>query len=98
MDEEMSQLVPIIRYQDRELPFCQQDTGRRRFLPLPECCRMDGEDIHAYIKEIENKQGRNAKELEQAEKCIRRYAQGLSNINQFGWHKEQVDDLYEKKG
>jgi chromosome segregation ATPase len=98
MDEELSQIVPVIRYQDRELPYAvQQDSTGSRFLASARMLQLDGEDINAYIKEIENSKKEMLKELEQAEKILEKSRKDYHTINQFGWHKERVDDLYEKK-
>jgi energy-coupling factor transporter ATP-binding protein EcfA2 len=97
LDEEISQLVPTIRYQDRDLPFCQQDMEGVRFLASARMMRMDLDNIHAYVKEIENKKAGLLGELEQAESVLEDTRRDYQIIDQFGWHKDQVDDLYSEK-
>ncbi len=98
MDEELSQIVPIIRYQDRELSCAdRQHSAGFRFLASARMLQLDVKDMSAYIKQIESGREEMLKELEQAEKVLEDTRTDYQTINQFGWHKQQVDDLYDKK-
>jgi hypothetical protein len=98
VEEELSQIVPIIRYQDRELSHAaQQNYMGFRFFASARMLQLDGEDINTYIKQIGNNKEEMLKELEQAEKVLEDSRSDYQTINQFGWQKEQVDDLYNEK-
>jgi DNA repair exonuclease SbcCD ATPase subunit len=100
--EELSQIVPILRYQDRdtmtlEAGSIETDTSEIRFFASARMMDMNADDRNAYIEKLaENKEFLLA-ELEGAKRVLEESNREYQIVYQFAWSKEKVDSLYQSK-
>jgi len=94
-EEELSQIVPVVRYNDREMVY-ENSLGKIQFLSSPKMMQLDPDDIDAYIQQLYEKKNDMLRELEQAEEVIHNANQEYQAVSQFQWERPEIDKLYQE--
>ncbi|NLB43102.1 MAG: hypothetical protein GX815_12790, partial [Clostridiales bacterium] len=97
--EGLSQIVPILRYQDRETitienGSLESDKSEIRFFASARMMEMNADDRSAYIHKLEESKEALLAELESTTRVLEESNREYQAIFQFTWTKEKVDSLY----
>ena len=101
-DEELSQIVPVLRYQDRETMTIENgslesDKSEIRFFASARMMEMNADERSAYIHKLKESKEALLAELELATLALEDSNREFQTVNQFTWSKEKADSLYQSR-
>ena len=95
-DMELSQIIPIIRYNQREQKI---DLGQEniQFIASSKNISVDNKDTSLFVKNLMGKKDNTMLELERAMEVVERVNQDHQIIIHFKWTEKQVNDLEQER-
>jgi chromosome segregation ATPase len=92
--EELGQIVPVIRYNDREMELGILPGGMD-ILASSQIMKLEPEDVDNYIQSLKDSREKLLLELQQAEITVKVANGEYQQVFQFRWAKAEADGLYE---